>query len=191
MRTLFIMPIILLSLLSSASWGDAGSTNHFSQYSNLKLCQFADIDDLAMLEAERRGLNCAAELICTKKIADNAFDINVRTTEVQVKHMIELCNCGFGTASTASMANSTYETSKCLENIVLKLMSVVTKQTRKASSEQVNKMRRGYVEMLSEVYHGYVGCDGSCGSMWSGMATSNFNGVLSDLALEIVRRQNY
>lgn len=152
--------------------------------------QDADLSDFVE-EAKKRGICVYEPKNCPIEIASNAFEINPGITEVQVKHMVDLCSCDFDKTSTASMANSTYETSECLENIIIKLMAIVTKQHQKTSSEQINKIRQGYVEMLSEVYHGYVGCDGTCGTMWSGMAMSDFNLVLSELALKIVRRQNY
>ena len=115
------------------------------------------------------------------------LQISSRTDEFAVKEMIEKCDEGFDISTTASMAESTFRESDCLEELVVKLMSTFTTQKEHITLQQLASIRRGYAGAMSSLFNNYVECSPGCGSMWSGMGTSYYNTLLREMALEIIQ----
>ena len=114
-------------------------------------------------------------------------EISLYTAEYAVAEIIEKCEEGFDISTTASMAESTFRESDCLEELVVKLMSTVTTQEEHVTLEQLASIRQGYAGAMASLFNNYVECSPGCGSMWSGMGTSYYSKLLSEMALEIIQ----
>ena len=119
------------------------------------------------------------------------LQISSRTDEVAVKEIIEKCDEGFDISTTASMAESTFRESDCLEELVVKLMSTFTTQEEQITLQQLSSIRQGYAGAMSSLFNNYIECSPGCGSMWSGMGTSYYSKLLSDMALEIIQHHEW
>ena len=114
-------------------------------------------------------------------------NISIYTTEFKVNEIIKKCDEGFDISTTASMAESTFRESDCLEELVVKLMSTFTTQEEQTTLLQLASIRQGYAGAMSSLFNNYVECSPGCGSMWSGMGTSYYNTLLREMALEIIQ----
>ena len=123
------------------------------------------------------------------EFASNVYghEISLYTKEYAVAEIIQKCEEGFDISTTASMADSTFRESHCLEELVVKLMSTVTTQEEHVTLEQLASIRQGYAGAMSSLFNNYIECSPGCGSMWSGMGTSYYNTLLSEMALEIIQ----
>ena len=113
-------------------------------------------------------------------------EISLYTREVSVAEIIDKCNEGFDISTTASMSNSAFQESDCLEELVVKLMSTFTTQEENETLKQLSSIRYGYVGAMSSLFHDYIECSPGCGSIWSGMGTSYYSALLQEMALNII-----
>ena len=118
-------------------------------------------------------------------------NLTIDVTENDVKNAIQKCKDGFDISTTASMANSTFSTSDCLDELVINLMNITTTQNEDETLYQLKQLRTGYVALKSTLFFNYVGCNGPCGTMWSGMGTSYYNTLLEEIALDIIKHHEF
>ena len=117
--------------------------------------------------------------------------ITIEVTERDIETAIRKCNDGFDISTTASMAESTFKTSDCLDELLIKLMKTFTTQDASETKEQLKQLRASYVSLKSNLFSNYRGCNGACGSMWSGMGTSYYNTLLEEMALDVIRHHEF
>ena len=117
--------------------------------------------------------------------------ITIEVTERDIKTAIRKCNDGFDISTTASMAQSTFRTSDCLDELLIKLMKTFTTQDASETKEQLKHLRASYVGLKSNLFSNYRGCNGPCGSLWSGMGTSYYNTLLEEMALDVIKHHEF
>ena len=154
----------------------------------------AEVKDEQLAAEQTELISKAIDAEVKEKTPSIAFARNVyglqissRTDEFAVKEIIEKCDEGFDISTTASMAESTFRESDCLEELVVKLMSTFTTQKEQITLQQLASVRQGYAGAMSSLFNNYIECSPGCGSMWSGMGTSYYSKLLSEMALEIIQ----